>query len=68
MLYVYLQDHEEDNYHDGTHDGKQYFPGRGRFIELKTLQPDRRVVPSTYVYHIVFYYVKQLLKYTSYLY
>ena len=49
MLHVYLQDHEEDNYHDGTHDGKQYFPGRGRFIELNTLQPDRRVVPSTYI-------------------
>ena len=42
-VYVYSQDYDIDNLHDGTQNGVQYFPGKGRFVELTSLEPDRRI-------------------------
>ena len=38
-----LQENAEDRLHDGTLKGHQYFPGRGRFIKLTLLEPDKRI-------------------------
>ena len=45
-MYVYSQDHDIDNLHDGMYKGVQYFLGKGRFVKLTLLEPDRRILEA----------------------
>ena len=46
MFCVYSQDNEVDNFHEGNQNDVQYFPGRGRFVDLKLLKPGRISAPG----------------------
>ena len=50
LLLLIMKENHVHNHTDGMHEGIQYFKshdGRGKFVRLLALQPDKRFVDST---------------------